>query len=110
MIEQTIDIPVSRQVSLKLPLDLPAGKARIIVFSQTERSDKTIDDCVYEDCPLHAENPPLNAKVRAAIEESKAIMRGDIPAKWYNSLEDAQKDEENVKITFSFTGTHSDFL
>jgi hypothetical protein len=49
-------------------------------------------DCIYGECPLHAENPPLNAKVLAAIEESRAIMRGDIPAKWYTSLEEARKD------------------
>ena len=50
-------------------------------------------DCIYgEDCPLHAENPPLNAKVLAAIEESRSIMRGDIPAKWYTSLEEARKE------------------
>ena len=49
--------------------------------------------CVYgDDCPLHAENPPFNAKVLAAIEESKAIMRGDIPTKWYKSLEEARED------------------
>jgi hypothetical protein len=50
-------------------------------------------ECIHrEDCPLHAKNPPFNAKVLAAIEESKAIMRGDIPARWYKSLEEAQKD------------------
>ena len=49
--------------------------------------------CVHEDdCPLHAENPPLNATVLAAIKESRAIMRGDIPTKWYKSLEEAKKD------------------
>ena len=54
---------------------------------------ETATECVYgEDCPLHAENPPFNAKFLAAIEESKAIMRGDIPAKWYTSLEEARKD------------------
>ena len=50
-------------------------------------------ECIYgQDCPLHGENPPFNAKVLAAIEESKAIMRGDIPAKWYKSLEEARED------------------
>ena len=37
---------------------------------------------------------PFNAKVLAAMEESKAAMRGDIPAKWYksNEFEEALKD------------------
>ena len=61
----------------------------IAVVPETEAATK----CVCgDDCPLHAENPPFNAKVLAAIEESKAIMRGDIPTKWYKSLEEARKD------------------
>jgi len=54
---------------------------------------ETIEACVYGDnCPLHTDNPPLNAKVLAAIAESRAIMNGDIPAKKYNSIEEARKD------------------
>jgi hypothetical protein len=54
---------------------------------------ETIEDCAYgDDCPLHTENPPFNAKVLAAVAESRAIMRGDISAKKYNSLEEARKD------------------
>jgi hypothetical protein len=42
----------------------------------------TIEGCIYgDDCPFHAENPPFNAKALAAIEEARAIMWGDIPAK-----------------------------
>ena len=61
----------------------------ITIKDETE----TAVECVYgENCPIHAENPPFNAKVLAAIEESKAIMKGDIHAKWYKSLEEARKD------------------
>ena len=42
---------------------------------------ETIEDCAHgDDCPLHTDNPPFNAKVLAAVAESRAIMRGDIPA------------------------------
>ena len=62
-------------------------------FMITATETDTATECIYgENCPLHAENPPFNAKVLAAIEESKAIMRGDIPTKWYKSLEEAKKD------------------
>jgi hypothetical protein len=62
-------------------------------FMVTVTDTETATECIYgEDCPLHAENPPFNAKVLAAIEESKAIMRGDISAKWYKSLDEARKD------------------
>ena len=54
---------------------------------------ETIEACAYgDDCPLHTDNPPLNAKVLAAVAESRAIMRGVIPAKKYNSIEEARKD------------------
>jgi len=53
---------------------------------------ETATGCIHgEDCPLHAENPPFNAKVLAAIAEGDAIMRGDIPTKWYKSIEEARK-------------------
>ena len=62
-------------------------------FMITATETETTTECIYgENCPLHAENPPFNAITLAAIEESKAIMRGDIPAKWYASLEEARKD------------------
>jgi hypothetical protein len=65
-------------------------------FMITATKTETATGCIYgEDCPLHTENPPFNAKVLAAIEESKAIMRGDIPTKWYKSIEEAKKDLED---------------
>ena len=61
----------------------------IAVKNKTE----TATDCIYgEDCPLHAENPPFNAKVLAAIAEGNAIFNGEQPAKWYSSLEEARED------------------
>jgi hypothetical protein len=54
---------------------------------------ETATECVYgEDCPLHAENPPFNATVLAAIAEGDAIFNGEKPAKWYTSLEEARED------------------
>jgi len=34
----------------------------------------------------------FNAKTIAAIEEGRAMMRGEIPAKWYDSLEEMLVD------------------
>ncbi|MCL2186775.1 MAG: E3 ubiquitin-protein ligase pellino family protein [Treponema sp.] len=50
--------------------------------------------CSYGDCPLHSENPPFNAKVLAAIAEGDAIFKGEKPAKWYTSFEEAREDLE----------------
>jgi hypothetical protein len=54
---------------------------------------ETTENCIYgDDCPLHTENPPFNAKVLAAIVEGNAIFNGEKPAKWYTSLEEARED------------------
>jgi len=93
-IEQTIDIPVDRRISLKLPLDVPVGKARIIILTQSEKTVKSADDCVYENCPLYAEKPSFNAVTLAAMQEARDMANGKIPGKWYQSIDEARKDLE----------------
>ena len=43
------------------------------------------------ECPICANSIP-NAQTIAAIQEGRAMMRGEIPAKWYNSLEEMLVD------------------
>ena len=43
------------------------------------------------ECPICANSTP-NAQTIAAIQEGRAMMRGEIPAKWYNSLEEMLVD------------------
>ena len=52
-----------------------------------------------EGCPICAKHrdpktgePCYNAETIAAIEEGDAMMRGEIPAKWYNSVEEMLVD------------------
>ena len=61
--------------------------------------DTILDIGIDEECPICARlrdpktgAPPFNAKVITAMEEAKAIMRGDMPAKRYTSIEDARED------------------
>ena len=49
-------------------------------------------------CPICAkyydpatESPPYNAETMAAIAEGDAMLRGDIPAVWHESLDDLDK-------------------
>jgi len=49
-------------------------------------------------CPICAKyrdpvtgQPRFNAETIAAFEEGDAMLRGEIPAKWYNSLEEMDK-------------------
>jgi len=50
-------------------------------------------------CPICAKHrdpvtgePRFNAETIAAFEEGDAMLRGDIPAKWYNSLDEMMAD------------------
>jgi hypothetical protein len=66
------------------------GKEPLMNAIETAR-DRT-DIGIEGECPVCAKNPPFNAKTIAAIEEGEAMLRGEIPAKWYDSLEEARKD------------------
>jgi len=64
-----------------------------------ETKDTTLEIGIDEECPICSKlrDPktgalPYNAKVLAAMEESRAIMRGEIPAKWYKSIDEARED------------------
>jgi len=64
-----------------------------------EIKDTTLDIGIDDECPICAKlrDPktgalPYNATVLAAMEESRAIMRGEIPGKWYKSIEEARED------------------
>jgi len=42
--------------------------------------DTALDIGIDSECPICSENPRYNAKALAAIEEGRAITRGDIPS------------------------------
>ena len=64
-----------------------------------ETKDTILDTEINEECPICSKlrdpktgAPLYNARVLAAMEESRAIMRGEVPAKWYKSIEEARED------------------
>jgi len=68
-------------------------------MNAVKTSDDVLDIGIDGECPICAKlrDPetgalPYNAVTLAAFEEAKAIMRGEIPAKRYTSLEEAWKD------------------
>jgi len=84
---------------LDIPKEYPAGTAQVIInFPVKENADTSWFE-KGEGCPICAKlrdpvtgNPPFNAETIAAFEEGDAMMRGDIPAKRYNSLEEMLVD------------------
>ena len=86
---------------------LPAGRvAEVLDFvefikQKDTHAAKNNDDSWFEqggECPICAKHrdpitgePRFNAETIAAFEEGDAMLRGEIPAKWHNSLEDLDK-------------------
>ena len=56
------------------------------------KPETTLDIGIDGECPICAQNLPFNATIRAAIAEGDAIFNGELPAKWYSSLEEARED------------------
>jgi hypothetical protein len=79
-----------------VPSKIPAGPV-ILTFTSKTADDDGLD---FEgECPICAShrdpitgNSRYNAGTIAAIEEGMAISRGEIPAKWYNSLDEMMAD------------------
>jgi hypothetical protein len=72
------------------------NKKRILILKEsliiTANETETATGCIYgENCPLHAENPPFNAKVLAAIQEAKDIESGKIPGKCITLLKKRER-------------------
>jgi len=68
-------------------------------MNAVKTSETTLEVGIDGECPVCARlrDPetgglPYNAVTLAAFEEAKAIMRGEIPAKRYTSLEEAWSD------------------
>jgi hypothetical protein len=86
IVTQTIAIPADRRITLEVPREVPVGRA-ILTFTPATADDH--DGLDYEgDCPLCAKSHTPNAETVAAIQEGRAMLRGEIPVKWHTSLDD----------------------
>ena len=100
-VTQTVDIPDNHRLTIEVPREVPAGRT-VLTFTpaQEHRSDDENDGLNFiGDCPLCAayRDPKTgelipNAETAAAIREGRAMMRGEIPAKRFSSLEDLLSD------------------
>ena len=87
IITQTVEIPPDRRLTIEVPREVPTGR---VILSFTPEVDY---------CPLCAKyrDPEtgelrFNAETVAAIEEGRARMRDEIPAKRFNSLDEMWDD------------------
>ena len=105
LIEEIRALPAGRVAEvLDFVEFLRQKEARNAEGHAAEGSDATVgsDDSWFEKgegCPICAKHrdpvtgqPRFNAETIAAFEEGDAMLRGEIPAKWYNSLEEMLTD------------------
>ena len=98
-IEQTIEVPASRRLTIDVPREIPMGRVILTFAPATDSDDDGLN--FAGECPICAAhrdpitgNPRYNAETVAAIEEGMAISRGEIPAKQFHSLKEMIEDLE----------------
>ena len=89
-IEQTIEIPKSRKIIIKVPPQIPAGQVKLTFTPITD----SVKECTV--CEKYRDQKTgelrFNAETIAAFKEGDAIIRGEIPAQRFNSLEELLTD------------------
>ena len=93
-VTQTVDIPANHRLTIDVPREVPTGRTTLIFAPKLEPEAEIDDDGLdYEgECPLCAISHTPNAETATAIREGRAMMRGEIPAKRFSSLEDLLAD------------------
>ena len=89
-IEQTIEVPASRRITLEVPPQIPVGKV-ILTFTPATDTENDCPECAKHRDPETGELR-FNAETIAAFEEGDAMLRGEKPATWYNSLDEMLAD------------------
>jgi len=88
-VTQTVEVPANHRLIVDVPREIPTGRV-ILTFTPTA-ADSGLD--VAGECPVCAAHDYMpNAETIAAIKEGRAMMRGEIPSKLYNSLEEMLVD------------------
>jgi hypothetical protein len=88
-ITQTVEIPANHKLTIEVPREVPEGRT-ILTFTPAS----PVEECPI--CAAHRDpvtgNPRYNAETVAAIEEGDAMIRGELPTKWYNSADEMWED------------------
>ena len=93
-ITQTVEIPASHRLIIDVPREVPTGSVILTFTPAVKAADD--DGLNYEgECPIcAAKNYMPNAETIAVIEESRAMMRGEIPStlRRFNSFDEMWED------------------
>ena len=81
-ITQTVEIPAEGKRTIDVPREVPVNEAA---------ASHECHICARKIDPATG-NPRYNAETAAAIEEGRSMMRGEVSAKWFTSLDEMLED------------------
>ena len=91
---QTVNIPADHRLTIDVPREIPPGQVILTFTPAVDQRSEHEGECPI--CATHRDpvtgEERFNAKTVAAFEEGDAMLRGEIPAKWYNSIEEMLAD------------------
>ena len=90
-ITQTVEIPVDRLITVKVPPQIPAGRV-VLTFTPATETDECPECAKYRD-PKTGELY-FNAETIEAFQETSDIMNGKIPGKWHHFSSGENTNEE----------------
>ncbi|GHU01515.1 hypothetical protein FACS1894147_01500 [Spirochaetia bacterium] len=91
-IEQTVDIPASRRLTIEVPREVPTGKTQVVIRFPDPAEALSSVPAEGDGCPLCAIYKEPNEETIAAFKEGDAMMRGEIPANRFHSIEELFAD------------------
>jgi hypothetical protein len=105
-VTQIVEVPANHRLTIDVPSEIPAGRTILTFIPASVEAEASSEDADSADggldaageCPIcAAHRDPVtgeerfNAETVAAFKEGDAMLRGEKPATWHNSLEDLDK-------------------
>ena len=98
-IEQTVEIPASRRLTLEIPEEVPVGRARVLIQFPFKEDAQTTAQGDNEAIPPEAKGQINNEAFRRALSRAYGAWK-DNP--WTNHLEDINA----IRKATDFVGRH----
>ncbi|MDR1803891.1 MAG: hypothetical protein LBQ94_09820 [Treponema sp.] len=93
-VTKTVEIPACHRLTIDVPAEVPAGPVVLVFIPAVDEDPAHAGECPI--CAAHRDpvtgEELFNAKTIAAIEEGRAMMRGEIPSKLYDSTDEMWED------------------
>jgi len=96
-VTKTVEIPANRRLTVDVPREVPVGPVILAFTPAVNPSAHPCPICAAHTDPVTGEEL-FNDETAAAIREGRAMMRGEIPAKWHNSFEEMWEDLNNEDL------------